>query len=587
MQAIIDPRMFPLHRVPSEAAPPAPPQCEAKQTSGWDYHMNSTLLTLCKGHSKITCAMRARREHPADTLSLEHRQGFFCWIHRAYKVTVREAVANEPAVREWHAFCDPTRYWSGRPDDPLLLNTFSRAHNHFAQTHEDVRRYLFVHRLARLPPSLRRNATGGPSLGPRRGRSVAYLLHGDQVHRPAFNPAHGSADIQNFFTVQRVLARHRVLGVNSSGLAASMDVYPMAGANGMAEPPWEGNAHLWRALTSGVIHRAARTLPKGSQAHRRSHREAWNDPGSSAVVEPVDTLVLSPPPGVGILWAAGGGEQNKCPHNSAILWSLRRHLASQLDAILPSLAQLVAHRAPDGRRSIVQLFSHARNATEVLSTARARRRLVYVVTRAPPGINTLLKCHRCLWNVEALADAIAHALPGSTVLLANPGELPVLEQLLLFRTADVLVGVHGSGMSGWGFFLTPTQAVLELPLPGSPGLNDWLFASMGCRTSTIMACVPQAHYGRGCGEEGGDAHIPVVTSSLLELVEELDKTQDQPLVWHKLGWKPDSAYTGWLEAATSQSRPGGGYGGGHGGGARAANIPRLRKVMRKTGRRRR
>ena len=80
---------------------------------------------------------------------------------------------------------------------------------------------------------------------------------------------------------RRVLARHRVFGVNSSGLAASMDVYPMAGANGMAEPPWEGNAHLWRALTSGVIHRAARTLPKGNQAHRRSHREAWNDLGSS------------------------------------------------------------------------------------------------------------------------------------------------------------------------------------------------------------------------------------------------------------------------------------------------------------------
>jgi hypothetical protein len=222
----------------------------------------------------------------------------------------------------------------------------------------------------------------------------------------------------------------------------------------------------------------------------------------------------------------------------------------------------------------------------VLSTARARRRLVYVVTRAPPGINTLLKCHRCLWNVEALADAIAHALPGSTVLLANPGELPFLEQLLLFRTADVLVGVHGSAF-GWGFFLTPTQAVLELPLPGSPGLNDWLFASMGSRTSTIMACVPQAHYGRGCSEEGGDAHIPVVTSSLLELVEELDTTQDQPLVWHKLGWKPDSVYTGWMEAATGQSRPGGGHGGEQGGGAQATNTPWLRKVMRKAGHRRR
>ena len=102
-----------------------------------------------------------------------------------------------------------------------------------------------------------------------------------------------------------------------------------------------------------------------------------------------------------------------------------------------------------------------------------------------------------------------------------------------------------------------------------------------------MACVPQAHYGRGCSEEGGDAHIPVVTSSLLELVEELDTTQDQPLVWHKLGWKPDSVYTGRMEAATGPSRPGGGHGGEQGGGAEAANTPWLRKVMRKAGHRRR
>lgn len=131
------------------------------------------------------------------------------------------------------------------------------------------------------------------------------------------------------------------------------------------------------------------------------------------------------------------------------------------------------------------------------------------------------------------------------MLLANPDELSFFEQYSLFRHADLLMGVHGSAFA-WGVFLTPSQSVLELPLPGSPGLNDWMFAAVGARTACVQACVPnaQAYGSRGCGGGGGDADVALVVRSVVDLVRETSTNDARPIRWHQLGWKTDSMYGG-------------------------------------------
>ena len=89
--------------------------------------------------------------------------------------------------------------------------------------------------------------------------------------------------------------------------------------------------------------------------------------------------------------------------------------------------------------------------------------------------------------------------------------------------------------------------MLELPLPGSPGLNDWLFATMGARTGTVQACLPIAPRwaaNRGCFRHGGDADVPLLLESVRELLAEPPPNASQPVVWHQLGWKPDGMYSG-------------------------------------------
>ena len=38
--------------------------------------------------------------------------------------------------------------------------------------------------------------------------------------------------------------------------------------------------------------------------------------------------------------------------------------------------------------------------------------------------------------------------------------------------------------------MTPNQFMLELPLPGSPELNVWLFATIGAKTLSDQTCFP-------------------------------------------------------------------------------------------------
>jgi hypothetical protein len=176
------------------------------------------------------------------------------------------------------------------------------------------------------------------------------------------------------------------------------------------------------------------------------------------------------------------------------------------------------------------------------------RRLLYFVRRSAgdrvvaPSSTSSTKCSRCLWNVEALAAALASAMPRTLVVLANPGELGFAQQYGLFRAAHVLLGLHGSAFA-WGTFLTPSQAIVEMPLPGSPGLNDWLFASVGARTACVQACDLAAPVGRGCTSKGGDADIQLILRSTRALVRNNRTRGVNGLIWHKLGWRPPGVCT--------------------------------------------
>lgn len=83
-------------------------------------------------------------------------------------------------------------------------------------------------------------------------------------------------------------------------------------------------------------------------------------------------------------------------------------------------------------------------------------------------------------------------------------------------------------------FLTPSQAVVEIALPGSPGLNDWFFATTGAHTACEQACIPSN--GRGdasCASHGGLADIRYMLHVVRALLAQGNSTQ--PVVWYPLG----------------------------------------------------
>jgi len=281
-------------------------------------------------------------------------------------------------------------------------------------------------------------------------------------------------------------------------------------------------------------------------------------------LRPIAAVVLSPQPGSAPIWNLPG-PMRKCPHRAAVLHDFRRVIGAQLDPQIPELSRLLARMKSKSPTSVKFFFAPSSTGAQrhegqaggvqeiedLLGTLQrsavigGRMRIVYVVRRSAGAVDpgTARNCHRCLWNVEELSKGVARLLAGALVVLANPGELPFVAQYALFRAADVLLGVHGSAFA-WGLFLTPSQAVIEMPLPGSPGLNDWLFATMGARTACMQACLPRStSYGRGCSSEGGDVDVPLLLRSLPSLLHEVNSTK--LVVWHQLGWKPNSEYTGW------------------------------------------
>ena len=617
---------YALHPVP--ATFPGTGHCQNDTThfGAWPSYLNAEPITICENHSVIICALRY--QHPRTS----RRTGYFCWIRHAY---------HSHMSNSWHAFCDPTAAWDGNLQSPIFVDTFSRAHNHFAPNviHKNVRPYLHVHGTALLPATARMSPDSG---------EVAYLLNGDQVTRPVFNPWHGQADLVNLFIVKRLLSMARIAGPDGAQLASNLSIYPMAGADGFG--PGFGNYDVWRALAAGTVHPAPPPSPApprplaasakpskkrvllrskasesggrrlarlgidklhklravnhtnndlgvrrglehsiGVQIHRfprEAHqkridrksakppegRREWTGGQSSAVpddLRPIAAAVLSPRPWEGPWWSMTD-PMNKCPHRSEILHDFRRAVVPHLDATLPSggvshlltrmkadhpnstfLYQLPlngnrtrqglsAPRLPPGK---AQLWpAHTLAAVQSLSAPPARGDdkfgLIYVLRRSRGDATekSIVECRRCMWNVDALARSLALSHPGALVVLANPGALDFTTQYALFRAADVLLGVHGSAF-GWAPFLTPTQAVVEIPMPGSPGLNDYMFATMGARTACEQACELRAPYGRECSSKGGDADLPLLLTTVRQLLaRERNISTGQPaIVWRKLG----------------------------------------------------
>lgn len=498
-----------MHKVPNESTTTT--SCDTFNTC-WEGYRSVESLTVCDGHSIIRCAMRGRSGHMTVGRNHHKRVPIFCWIEHPFEMTITTVDGN--TIREWHAFCKPTEHWGGRLNDPLFVSAFSRQHNHFSPGPRDVRPYIRVRRIE-----------DQPRLGVQRidDDESVYLLNGDQVTQPRFNPWHGLADLLNLFIVKRLLTTPPMDDVsNSSRWMDKMSLHPMSGCDGMSKG--QGNDAIWRVMVSGRIFPCAK---KGALKPHVSSR---------TTVRRIGAAVLSPQPWRSPIWTIPNKRFYRCPHQSSILSDLRRQIVPHLDSGATSVNMLLARHMQKGH---IRVFDSSPSNS-------AQYRITYFIRRSPShvDVDSTRTCRRCLWNVEHLCRVIANALPpGNRVVLANPGDLSFSEQYSLFRHADLLIGTHGSAFA-WGVFLTPSQSVLELPLPGSPGLNDWMFAAVGARTACVQACMPnaQARGSRGCSKSGGDADITLVVQSVVDLVHETSTSNMRPIMWHQLGWKTDSMY---------------------------------------------
>ena len=89
-------------------------------------------------------------------------------------------------------------------------------------------------------------------------------------------------------------------------------------------------------------------------------------------------------------------------------------------------------------------------------------------------------------RISKRPDRKPAAYPGALVVVANPGTLPFVTQLALFRYADLLLGVHGSGMTN-ALYMRAGSYVVEVfgasfAEKGSWGLTKFDFlADVGLR----------------------------------------------------------------------------------------------------------
>lgn len=259
----------------------------------------------------------------------------------------------------------------------------------------------------------------------------------------------------------------------------------------------------------------------------------------------IAAVVLSPNPWRAPIWTIGSHGFRHCPHRSAVLHDFRKFMGNELDKSAPSLETMLNEWGKSGT-GLVRVFREPIPPGSGSRSSPTAGKTVYFLRRSSShgSANTTTSCSRCLWNVERLCEELVRVLPkGSRVLLTNPGELPFIQQYSLVRHADLLVGVHGSALA-LGLFLTPSQAYLELPLPSSPGLNDWLSATLGARTACVQACLPNhlASNSRGCSAHGGDGDLAIIVQSVVDLLMESPTSQERPIVWHQLGWKSDAEY---------------------------------------------
>ena len=111
-----------------------------------------------------------------------------------------------------------------------------------------------------------------------------------------------------------------------------------------------------------------------------------------------------------------------------------------------------------------------------LVNAMRRRMIEYyglerTIISAPdaPSITIIdRKQTRAIWGIEGLVQTVRSRFPSSNVTLVDFAELPLREQVQLAMNTDVLVGVHGAGLTH-SLWLEPTSAVVEIKPPLFPG----------------------------------------------------------------------------------------------------------------------
>lgn len=393
--------------------------CNSFHTS-FDKFENLYFKTFCNGHSEIKCHM------------INENKAYYCIANNAYQ---KES--------EWHLYCNPTNNWDGNLNGEIFKKTFSINHNHFLPNivHKNVKPYIFVHPVNTLPPSITyaRN-------------SVAYILNGDSVVEPMFNPWHGLADPLNFFTVQKILNKTNYAHFNNI-----TSIYPSAGCDGMRQG--KGNWGLWKTLAKSKIYPCTKDLEKHGKIKKNKNLVA------------IKGLILSPQPWGSPIWYMSSFVR-RCPHQSQLFFEFRKHVTLKLDVKVPS---------------IVKIIKKIKSApSTILHNEHNYQNIIYIIRRSSVVKS---KYKRVLVNIEELAKKISETYKNYLILLVNPSEISFLYQYALFRISKLIIGTHGAH-GAFGIFLTPNQFVLELPLPGSPGLHDWLFATMGAKTLSDQACFP-------------------------------------------------------------------------------------------------
>ena len=103
------------------------------------------------------------------------------------------------------------------------------------------------------------------------------------------------------------------------------------------------------------------------------------------------------------------------------------------------------------------------------------------------------KGRRALLNEDEVIAALITVSAGTCVFTANPGTLPLAQQVMLFRSMEVLVAASGSALIGM-FFMRPRAVVVELLSFQGTSVPDTTWHELGISLGLTYKVLHEQHW---------------------------------------------------------------------------------------------